>query len=145
VRLCLSSPRPSKITTNLNMYGQPGSQRPMHPSSAVSRPSFQDNQLRETQGGYGLTQEGPTPPDAVSQSETYGDDVFGVGPTGSAAMYSRESVSREVRVRRCSTVVYVNAHLISRSPPPSSPSVPRPATPLNSVKVPMTGVVHYDG
>ena len=60
-------------------------------------------------------------------------------------MYSRESVSREVRVRRCSTVVYVNAHLISRSPPPSSPSVPRPATPLNLVKVPMTGVVRYDG
>jgi len=121
------------------MYGQPGSQRLMHPSSAVSRPSFQDNQLHKTHGGYGLTQEGPTPLDAVSQSETYGDDVFGVGPTGSAAMYSRESILREVCVRRCSTVVYINGHLIF-----CSPSVPYPATPLNMVKVPMTGVIHYD-
>ena len=80
----------------------------------------------------------------VSQSETYRDDVFGVGLTGSTAIYSRESVSREVHVRRCSTVVYINAHLISHSPPLSSPSVPHPATPLNLVKVPMIGVIHYD-
>ena len=109
--MCLL-PHPPK--SHRNMYGQQGSQR--RPSGAVPWPGFQDSQPRETQGGLGSTQERPTPLNTFSQSDTCGDDVFGVGATGSAATYSRESTSRGVRVRRRSTTVYANTHLIPKSP-----------------------------